>query len=46
MKMNAVQIERLEELRKIILKNGEEEMEWEKLEAMVEPIKKEIKNAK
>lgn len=38
--MTAVQKERLEELRKIVLKTGAEAYEWERLEAMVEPEKK------
>lgn len=33
--MTAVQKEKLEELRKIVLKTGAEEMEWEKLEALL-----------
>lgn len=37
--MTAVEKERLEELRKIVLKTGAEEWEWEKLEAMVVPVK-------
>jgi hypothetical protein len=45
MEMTAVQIERLEELRKIVLKTGAESAEWEKLEAMVKP-KPEVKEVK
>lgn len=41
--MTAVQAERLEELRQVKMKTGSEEMEWEKLEALVEPVKKEVK---
>lgn len=41
--MTAVEKERLEELRKIVLKTGAEEMEWEKLEALVVLEKKESK---
>jgi hypothetical protein len=37
MKMTAVEVERLEELRKIVPKTGAESIEWEKLESMVEP---------
>lgn len=36
--MTAIEEERLKELRKIVLKTGLEEAEWEKLEAMV-PVK-------
>lgn len=44
--MTAVQKERLEELRKIVLKTGAESAEWEKLEAMEafeKVAKKEVK---
>jgi len=44
--MTAVQIERLEELRKIEMKTGAESAEWEKLEALVEPVEKEVKKKK